>query len=115
MGDMKQHWLPGIDAYGTENAGTPWLLTYQSKGARPGPWLEPDVLDCVRAMAKAGFDGVIFAPVGFATDHMETLYDLDVEACGLALDLGMDYQRVAVPNDEPEMISALAEVVGPLL
>lgn len=115
VGDCQQSWLPGIKAYGSAEASIPWLLSYQSKGARPGPWLEPDVQDCVRAMAKAGFDGVVFTPIGFATDHMETLYDLDVEASGLALDLGMEFHRSPVPNDGPEMIEALADVVRPLL
>jgi ferrochelatase len=115
IGDCRQRWLPGVDAYGTPDTDVPWLFAYQSKGQRPGEWLGPDVDDVVREMAKAGFEAVVFVPVGFATDHMETLYDLDVQACGLAYDLGMDYARAAVPNDSDEMVEALAKVVEPLL
>lgn len=113
--DGGQTWLAGVDAFGSSQADVPWLLAYQSRGQRPGEWLGPDVLDVVRAMSEQGFEGVAFAPIGFATDHMETLYDLDVEACGLAFDLEMDYRRATVPNDSDDLIEALGAIVEPLL
>ncbi len=110
-----QRWLPRVDAYGSGEGALPWLLAYQSKGQRSGRWLGPDVTDVVREMAAAGFDAVVFSPIGFATDHMETLYDLDVEAAGLAYDLDMDFRRAEAPNDSELTVEALASVVEPLL
>lgn len=110
-----QQWLEGVDAFGSKGGGVPWLLAYQSRGQRGGEWLGPDVLDVVRTLRVAGFEGVVFAPIGFATDHLETVYDLDVEASGLAFDLDMEYERARVPNDSAEMIAALLEVVLPII
>jgi ferrochelatase len=110
-----QTWLPGIEAFGSGEGDKPWLFAYQSRGMRPGDWLGPDVFEVVDAMAQAGYESVAFCPIGFATDHMETLYDLDVEAAERALERGLEYQRADVPNDAPAMIDALVEVVLPLL
>jgi ferrochelatase len=115
VGDGLQSWLPGFGAYGATSADRSWLLTYQSAGQSPGEWLGPDVADVVAALPGAGYGAVAFCPIGFATDHLETLYDLDVEAAGQALDLGLEYARAAVPNDADAMIGALVAVVEPLL
>lgn len=110
-----QTWLPGVEAFGSDTAEVPWLFAYQSKGRRGGEWLVPDVADVLKSLAEAGYEAVAVSPVGFATDHMETLYDLDIDAAGLAADLGLAFARAAVPNDSDRMAEALASVVEPLL
>lgn len=111
----RQTWLPGVDAFGSGVSRRPWLLSYQSKGQRGGEWLGPDIADVLRAMSAAGFDGVAVCPIGFATDHMETLYDLDVDAAEVARMLGLAFARGALPNDSHDMVEALVAVVEPLL
>jgi ferrochelatase len=107
--------LPGIESFGCLENGTPWLLAYQSKGMRPGAWLGPDLADVFDAAAGVGFDGAVVCPVGFATDHMETLYDLDIVAKRDAETAGLGFVRAAVPNSSPELIEAFAGLVRPLL
>lgn len=111
----EERWLPAVEAFGSANGEPPWLFAYQSKGLRPGDWLGPDIADVLRSLAGSGYEAVAVAPIGFATDHMETLYDLDVDAAGLALGLGLEFVRAAVPNDSDRMVEALADVVEPLL
>jgi len=103
--------LPGIVAYGTAEGVRPWLLAFQSKGVRGGNWLGPDTDDAIAAVAAAGRGGVVVVPLGFATDHMETLYDLDVVAAARAAETGIAYGRSAVPNADPHLAAAIAESV----
>lgn len=103
--------LPGIVAYGTAAGERPWLLAYQSKGVRGGEWLGPDTDDAIAAAAASGRSGVVVVPLGFATDHMETLYDLDVVAAARAGEAGIAYRRSAVPNADPRLAAAIAESV----
>jgi protoporphyrin/coproporphyrin ferrochelatase len=106
--------LPGVEALG--HAGDrAWLFAYQSRGAARGDWLGPSLEDVIDAAVAAGFDGVSICPVGFATDHMETLYDLDIVAADRALTADIEVTRAAVPNASPELISALASRLEPLL
>jgi protoporphyrin/coproporphyrin ferrochelatase len=109
------HALEGIDAFGGPGLTAPWLLAFQSKGARGGDWLGPDLIDVIDAAAAAGFQAVLVCPVGFALDHMETLYDIDVLAAGRALDAGMEFVRTPVPNDDPRMVEALVRSVRRVL
>jgi ferrochelatase len=69
----------------------------------------------MRAAASSGYDGVVVCPIGFVTDHVETLWDLDVEAARLAIELGLDFVRTAVPNDDDDFVEALVWAVEPLL
>lgn len=107
--------LPGIEAFGGPGVAAPWLLAFQSKGRTPGDWVGPDLDDVIDAAAAEGFATLIVCPVGFATDHMETLYDLDVLAADRALLAEMEWYRGRVPNDDPRMIGALAESVRKVL
>ncbi len=102
--------LGGIAAFGGGAAGAPWLLAFQSKGARGGEWLGPELGDVIDAAAPR-FGGVLVCPVGFALDHMETRYDIDVVAARRARDAGLSFARTALPNDDPRMIEALADSV----
>jgi ferrochelatase len=89
-----------------------WSLAYQSRSGGPRePWLEPDVGETIRDLAKAGEGRVVFAPIGFVVDHVEVLYDLDIEARAMAAQHGVAYHRAATVNDHPEFIAMLAELV----
>ncbi len=107
--------LPGVDGFGSLDAPVPWLLAYQSRGVRPGSWLGPDLGDVMERAAASGHDGVIVVPIGFAIDHMETLWDLDIDAADRADTLGLHFSRTPVPNADDSFIDALAWAVEPLL
>ena len=89
-----------------------WFLAYQSRSGGPrDPWLEPDVGETIRDLAKAGEGRVVVVPIGFVVDHVEVLYDLDIEARVMAAQHGVAYHRAAAVNDHPEFIAMLAELV----
>jgi ferrochelatase len=93
-----------------------WQVAWQSAGRTPEPWLGPDVRDVVRQLAELdgteGVDGVVVCPIGFVTDHLEVLYDLDVELAAVAAEVGLAFGRTASLNDDPRFISVLADVIG---
>ncbi len=88
-----------------------WRFAFQSKGRGGGEWLEPEVDDMVRTIAADGWKKILVVPVGFVSDNVETLYDLDIMLRDQVESLGMEYRRSAAPNDSPPFIDALAEVV----
>lgn len=89
-----------------------WSIAYQSRSGRPtDPWLEPDIGAAIRDLAARGTRQVIVAPVGFVSDHVEVLYDLDIEARKIAADSGMEMRRASCPNDHPTFIRMLAAVI----
>jgi protoporphyrin/coproporphyrin ferrochelatase len=89
-----------------------WALVYQSRSGRPGdPWLEPDVCDYLRSEREKGLDAVVLCPVGFLCDHVEVLYDLDVEAAEACRESGITMVRAEAVNVHPRFIDALAEAV----
>jgi len=88
-----------------------WSVGWQSAGRTPEPWIGPDILDVLRSRAAEGTSAVAVCPAGFTSDHLEVLYDLDVEAAALARSLGMTFARTRMPNDHPQLASTLAEVV----
>ncbi|HJR01329.1 MAG TPA: ferrochelatase [Methylomirabilota bacterium] len=89
-----------------------WSVAYQSRSGSPrDPWLEPDVADVIRALARDGARDVVIVPVGFVCDHVEVLYDLDVEARAVAESCGIAFHRAAAANDHPAFIAMLADLV----
>ena len=91
---------------------TRWLLAYQSRSGSPRqPWLEPDVNDVLRRLAADREPHVVVVPIGFVCDHVEVLYDLDVEARRVAAGAGIELHRAAAVNDHPEFIAMLADLV----
>ncbi len=89
-----------------------WSLAYQSRSGRPtDPWLEPDISQAIRNLAAQGEKQIIIAPIGFVCDHVEVLYDLDIEVKKLAGDLGMSLIRASCPNDHPTFIRMIAEII----
>ncbi len=89
-----------------------WQLAYQSRSGDPrDPWLEPDVNDAIRALAAHGVRDVVVVPVGFVVDHLEVLYDLDVEARATAAGARRGVVGAGTVSDHPIFIRMLAEVV----
>lgn len=89
-----------------------WSLAYQSRSGKPAdPWLEPDIADVIRKLAADGCKDVVVAPIGFVCDHVEVLYDLDIEAKKLAANHGVTMRRVNCPNEHPTFIQMIAEVI----
>jgi ferrochelatase len=91
---------------------TDWLVAWQSAGRTPEPWLGPDIRDEVRRLAAEGqTDAAVVCPIGFVADHLEVLYDLDIELAGVASSVGLAYARTASLNEDPAFIAVLADVV----
>ena len=93
--------------------GTGWQIGWQSAGRTPEPWLGPDILEVVDTLATGpdAVGGVVVSAVGFVTDHLELLYDLDIEARHRAEGHGLAFDRTACVNDDPSVIGALARRV----
>jgi protoporphyrin/coproporphyrin ferrochelatase len=88
-----------------------WRFAYQSAGRTADPWLGPDVRDVMRDMHANGVRTIAACSVGFVADHLEVLYDLDVEAAALARELNVRFLRAESLNDHPLVIEALADLV----
>ena len=90
-----------------------WDLVFQSRSGPPTqPWLEPDVNDHLRALAAEGVPGVAVCPVGFTSDHMEVLFDLDTQARATASDLGLAFRRSATAGGDPRFVAMVADLVA---
>jgi ferrochelatase len=90
-----------------------FAVAWQSAGRTPEPWLRPDVRDEVRRLAaEGGTDGVVSCPIGFVADHLEVLYDLDIELAAVAAECGLAFARTASLNDDPRFIAILADVIA---
>ncbi|GII83553.1 putative ferrochelatase [Sphaerisporangium siamense] len=91
----------------------PWDLVWQSRSGPPQvPWLEPDVCDHLEALAAAGAPAVVLVPIGFVSDHMEVVYDLDTEAAAKARELGLPMTRAATAGTHPRFVSMVAELLA---
>ena len=89
-----------------------WSLVYQSRSGSPQmPWLEPDVNDALRAAHAGGMRGVVIVPIGFVSDHVEVVWDLDHEARDTCDTLGVRMVRVATPGTHPAFVSAIVDLV----
>ncbi|MFJ6722068.1 ferrochelatase [Streptomyces sp. NPDC091259] len=90
----------------------PWELVYQSRSGAPHiPWLEPDICDHLEALHEAGAPAVVMVPIGFVSDHMEVLYDLDTEATAKAAELGLPVARSATVGADPRFAAAVRDLV----
>ena len=100
--------VPGSEAAATQD----FDLVYQSRSGRPeDPWLGPDICDHLREQAAHGLEAVVLSPLGFICDHIEVLYDLDVEAAEVCRSLGVPMVRAHSVNDDPLFVSMMADVV----
>lgn len=87
-----------------------WTLAYQSRSGPPTqPWLEPDVLDVLRSLPRG--TSVVVAPIGFISDHMEVLYDLDTEAAQLAEELGLPFERALTAGSHPRFVRMIRDMI----
>jgi ferrochelatase len=94
----------------TARLGRPTRLCYQSQGEGGGDWLGPSVRETLTTLAGEGQRSVAWAPVGFLAEHVETLYDLDIEARAIAAELGLELTRVPALDLHPGLIGALSAV-----
>jgi ferrochelatase len=93
----------------------PWRVVYQSQGATPDPWLGPDVRESLADVARQGAGDVVFCPIGFLSDHIEILYDLDIEAKAQASEVGLTFSRTASLNSSDALAEAIAAVARRLV
>lgn len=91
---------------------TDWALVYQSRSGPPTqPWLEPDILDHLRTLKSNSIRDVVIAPIGFLSDHMEVLYDLDTEARDLSAELNLNMIRAATVGTHPAFVRTIRELI----
>ena len=97
-----------------EQAGVgTWRLVYQSRsGPATQPWLEPDICDAIRELHAGGGRRLVVAPIGFISDHMEVLYDLDTEATQLCRELGVEMVRAATVGTDPVFIGMVRDLIA---
>ncbi len=88
-----------------------YRTAWQSAGRTGEPWLGPDLTDVLRELAREGVPAVVSCPVGFVCDHLEILYDVDIEAQAVAREVGLTLVRTESPNDDPRFLAALADVI----
>jgi ferrochelatase len=90
----------------------PTRFAYQSQGRSSEPWLGPTVESAIEELSREGRKQVLVAPIGFLCDHVETLYDIDIELKRLATNRGMQLERIAMLNDSPAFIDILVDILA---
>ena len=88
-----------------------WKTAFQSEGGGSQPWLGPSFLDVIQKLKADGVCAFLLAPIGFLMDHLEILYDLDVEGQAIAKKMGISLKRTTMPNNHPLLVSLLADLV----
>jgi ferrochelatase len=91
--------------------GLDWEFAFQSAGFTAEPWLGPAIEERLPALAAAGYTHVVAQPLGFVCDHIEILYDLDIEAAAIAAGCGLAFSRTASMNTGETFLRALADAV----
>ena len=111
-GDTYAEQVTASAAAAAAAAGTDrWTVAWQSAGRTDDRWLGPDVREVIAARAAAGDAAVVVCPIGFVADHLEVLYDVDVEASAAAAQAGIGFARTTSFNDDPAFCALLADVV----
>jgi len=100
-----------MDAVMSRVGSLPHAFAYQSAGRTPEPWLGPDVASTIERFAGEGVRGVLVVPIGFTSDHVEVLYDVDIELSARARRLGIHLARIPMINDDARVMTGLARVV----
>lgn len=114
MGDPYDDQMQETARLVAERAGMPaerWSWSYQSAGRSPEPWLGPQLPEHIAALAEQGIRDIISIPVGFVSDHVEILYDIDIQAQAVAKELGVRLERPPALNDDPLFIGTLVEQI----
>ena len=88
-----------------------WSFSFQSESPTGEPWLGPDLLDHLEALSARGIERVLVCPIGFVSDHLEIRWDIDHEGRDRASELGLEFERIEMPNADPVFVRALAELV----
>ncbi|MEZ6129729.1 MAG: ferrochelatase [Planctomycetaceae bacterium] len=89
-----------------------WKLVYQSRSGRPtDPWLEPDICDHIQQLKSDGIESLVISPIGFLSDHMEVLYDLDDEARAVCDASGIRMARAATPGTHPQFVAMIRKLI----
>jgi ferrochelatase len=101
-----------VEAVTARLDGQPTRFAYQSQGRSGEQWLGPTVESAIEDLSRAGHRSVLVAPIGFLCDHVETLYDIDIELKRLAAGLGMQLERMAMLNDSSALIETLIDVLA---
>ena len=113
MGDPYPDQLAETAAAVAARAGVDrWSVGWQSAGRTPEPWIGPDILAVLPALRDAGAAGVVVCAAGFVSDHLEVLYDLDVEARAAAEGLGLAFTRTPSANADPRFCETVAGVIS---
>lgn len=109
--DVAERVIAAVEDAGVDPVD--WQLAFQSRSGPPrAPWLEPDVAVAIRAAAADGKRNVIVVPIGFVSDHVEVVWDLDHDARRIADEVGIGYVRVATPGVDPRFVDALVDVIA---
>ncbi|MBM7620749.1 ferrochelatase [Bacillus tianshenii] len=113
MGDPYRDQLQETADLIAKGAGVDnYVIAWQSEGNTPDPWLGPDVQDITRDLhEEKGYTSFVYTPVGFVSDHLEVLYDNDIECKVVTDEIGAKYYRPEMPNTQPQFVDAMATVV----
>jgi len=90
---------------------SPWHLVWQSAGRTGDTWLGPDITEMLEPLVEGGTERVVSCPIGFTSEHLEVLYDLDIDAAARAKALGLGFVRCPVPGDDPLVARSLAQAI----
>jgi protoporphyrin/coproporphyrin ferrochelatase len=110
-GDYEAELLETSRLVAERAAADDWSFSFQSESPTGVPWLGPDILEHLDALAGRGVRKVLLCPVGFVADHLEIGWDLDVQAAGRARKLGIQLARIEMPNADPRFVGVLAGLV----
>jgi ferrochelatase len=89
-----------------------WELVYQSRSGSPSvPWLEPDVNDAIRTAKEVGKKAIVVIPIGFVSDHVEVVWDLDNEAKETSEELGLEFERVATAGTHMAFLEGIVDLI----
>ena len=113
---VAQHLATGAEVMRRVEAksglAAPWSLVYQSRSGAPHvPWLEPDINDAIGDLSRQGVKGVVIVPLGFVSDHMEVVWDLDTEALATCRELGLAATRVPTPGTHRRFVEGLVDLI----
>ena len=89
-----------------------WVFAFQSQGVAGAPWIGPAVEDTLKALAAAGHTSVVMQPVGFLCDHVEILYDIDINFRDFCKELGIEVTRAESLNDSPTLIRGMEHILA---
>ena len=110
-GQYRDELLKTSSAIAERAALRDWSFSFQSESPTGVPWLGPDILDHLSTLQDQGVRRVLACPVGFVADHLEIRWDLDVEAAARARELGLEFERIEMPNADPRFVGVLAGLV----